>query len=115
MASVREEVEALFAFLSPAEVSMQRASEEATRNLDAMSVPLQVAAVHLRMARSALGECLRLAASPHACGQVECLNVAAHTMLWPGRPPQFICAEHKQKAEQVAEAMGFTLHFEEVE
>jgi hypothetical protein len=35
-------------------------------------------------------------------------------MFWPGRPPSFLCDEHKAKALRIAEAMGFDLHVEPV-
>ncbi len=40
-----------------------------------------------------------------------CGQPAVAMMYWPNNPALPVCAEHKAKAEQIANAMGFYLEF----
>lgn len=40
-----------------------------------------------------------------------CGQPAVAMMYWPNNPALPVCAEHKTKAEQIANAMGFFLEF----
>jgi hypothetical protein len=48
------------------------------------------------------------------CGQANCEKPATHRMFWPGSEPLPICEDCKPKAERIAGAMGFHLHFEDL-
>lgn len=46
------------------------------------------------------------------CGQKDCDEAAVYHLFWPGRPPLASCDGCKQKAEGIAENMGFDLRVE---
>ena len=46
------------------------------------------------------------------CGQTTCTNDALYRMFWPGGEPIPVCTSCKERASQIADAMGFYLHTE---
>lgn len=54
----------------------------------------------------------------HQCEQKfeteQCPNEAKARMFWPGNEPLYICDRCAAGAKNIANAMGFYLHFEEI-